>query len=813
MKDKNTNQMLDQLADLYLTDTFSTTPQPDPQTTTSHTATPIKMAPKITSHQNTNKPNTTYPNTPQPTTQPKINLTLTTQSHDPHPPHHPRPLKFENNKIPESTHSSREPNTHSNPQAITPSKQNPSPATLQCIIAGNLPGYADGWISQYANHIAQQQQSLILMLHIDDHHIDLDLFAPAQTDLTPISHHYPTQGVSLNEILKQILNDTQYPIAALLIHNACTQPNPRQDIQTQCQHCTILTGCDLPARIAANTIAQKLQAQTPPPNLQFFIMGRIASDLQQAQDLFNQDQLEQNTQPISIAGSIEQMQPVNRLLLASFGNQPSQWPSIQQIVLDFQHPNPITTPSTNHTTTQLTTQQAPPQNSPQPTAQTTAPASPIPENGVLFEKTNQTQTPNQNQQQQYQKTNPAPTRQAMRDFGASVSALDDLLAQKINLDQELMHIAHNHRTQNNHDQTQILQFKEGKIVPQNQIDPALIAQGLHQGYQELAQNIIHPSDLSHPLQPPTNTAIHNNPNHTHHNTPTDHHNTPSNHNTPPQSTAPTSPITINASIHPNSTARPNIPTDTIMPNPSIGPIPPNTWPPITTPVDTIVTNAINLPTDTTRPNRTAPPNMTNHTHHTNPTNPTNSTAHTNHTIAPDYPNTTNPLDSTAHINSANPTTPPIAAAFAEKSPLTAPQTHFSPEPLCLTEILNNSPTIAGRAINLQARCPAYPEIQLSVDEAGQLHLLSQHDSRLRIDVPAMQLLEVRSWARKHTQLLALTQRQLRFDLSAEPILHLLTDQSLQAMKLIQSLGDQLKLHLLQSIQVNAHNTWVCNDLN
>lgn len=156
--------------------------------------------------------------------------------------------------------------------------------------------------------------------------------------------------------------------------------------------------------------------------------------------------------------------------------------------------------------------------------------------------------------------------------------------------------------------------------------------------------------------------------------------------------------------------------------------------------------------------------------------------------------------------------PPVAPPPARE-----PQVEVEIDEPDLVELLMAGPGAVPGGIAMEARCPHQPKTQLMLDQAGGLHLLHRHDSEadgLGGLQPAMvDLLQARKWVAEHLQLLQLTQRQLRFDADAEPILHLFTDRADWATALSIRLGEALKLHLLQAVEVGDQQAWFCTPLN
>jgi hypothetical protein len=138
----------------------------------------------------------------------------------------------------------------------------------------------------------------------------------------------------------------------------------------------------------------------------------------------------------------------------------------------------------------------------------------------------------------------------------------------------------------------------------------------------------------------------------------------------------------------------------------------------------------------------------------------------------------------------------------------------SDEPNLIELLMAGLGSVPG-GIALEARCPHQNRTQLMLDQAGRLHLLCRHDSGGLDSLQAamVDLLQASHWVKEHLELLQLTQRQCKFDVSSEPVLHLFTDRADWATALIARLGDGLKLHLLQEVTVGEASAWFCTPLN
>jgi len=131
------------------------------------------------------------------------------------------------------------------------------------------------------------------------------------------------------------------------------------------------------------------------------------------------------------------------------------------------------------------------------------------------------------------------------------------------------------------------------------------------------------------------------------------------------------------------------------------------------------------------------------------------------------------------------------------------------------ESLDLSTFLSG-GVAIAARCPNQPGTQLVLDEMGTLHLLAHHtgDQPQTLHESYLALLEARNWVQQHLEILQMTQRQLRFDNEAEPVLHLFTDQAKSAVALLTQIGSaSVRLHLLQQVRLGDQSTWFCTELN
>lgn len=150
----------------------------------------------------------------------------------------------------------------------------------------------------------------------------------------------------------------------------------------------------------------------------------------------------------------------------------------------------------------------------------------------------------------------------------------------------------------------------------------------------------------------------------------------------------------------------------------------------------------------------------------------------------------------AAVAASSAPTQPVAPAVSVAAPVG--DDADSPD---LSQFLN----IPGKA--LEARCPRQPRVQLLLTADGKLHLLAYQSPSQELRIVTADLLEARSWVREHLSLLMLTERSQRFDVAAEPALHLFSGDSRKAAAAVAGLGTTIDLHLLQRVTVSGQSAW------
>ncbi len=688
MDDKHTKQMLDQLADLYLTGTNAVPVKVADPKTQLDAPEPIKMSPKVA----VARSEAGYDD--QETVNVGEGLTLVGQRDDPYR------LKF---------------NDESELDKVSGVERVMASRRVEMVVAGNLPGYADGWISQYASHVAQSR-GLVLMLHVDDQHIDLDVFGPVGYDLTGLNDLHAESGGPLGEVLERVLNDRQHWIECVLIHNACGEAGRREEVRDGAHRCVLLSGCDTPAQMAGVRLMRNLYGENAVGELEVVLMGKMAGGPDEVLDLINEELREGVGAVAELGACLQQMQPVNRTLLASFDNEPSQWPLVRDIVAGVED---VESRAQAIDFSEDTVGEAVGHGF---DAEFRAE-----EGGILFDEA-----------ERIVERSRAAKAGGLRDFGASVSALDDMLSQKVLLDSELMAMAHSNRVDRS-DGGQLLNMRNGKIIADKQLEPTVVADGLKKGLAELERGLVEDDGISGLRTEPIERVVEQK----------------------------FEPAKVKAERIAESEGR------------------------IPVAVETAEVDELGLLSEI-------------------------ADAEFEAAVAAEKVMTAKaePSVSAEKILDEK-QIDELAEAVRRKleGGVKVDAKSSDVHTLCLTKMLDQSMTLMGRGMLLEARCPDFEHVELCLDEVGGLHLLCHQDEIDSVDVVMVQLMEVKCWVEKHWSLLSMTQRQLRFDKEVEPCLHVFTDQGIAGTQLIGRMGDSLRLHLLQEVKIGAERTWVCNDLN
>lgn len=194
---------------------------------------------------------------------------------------------------------------------------------------------------------------------------------------------------------------------------------------------------------------------------------------------------------------------------------------------------------------------------------------------------------------------------------------------------------------------------------------------------------------------------------------------------------------------------------------------------------------------------------------------------------PQSPNpiTREPLSSDQLASPSSPLTDRRKSASQTRRQPSTPPASSNPESTRANDV-NLCTLLGGNVELLKARCPQHEQVQLGLDEQGHLHLLMDQrcghasctgvmsrEAVVHLRAAIIDLMYVNRWAHEHINLLKLTQPNHEGDWQDELTLHLFSDQAIAATTLVGQLGDLVKIHLLQKVQVDKASTWFCTALN
>jgi len=104
---------------------------------------------------------------------------------------------------------------------------------------------------------------------------------------------------------------------------------------------------------------------------------------------------------------------------------------------------------------------------------------------------------------------------------------------------------------------------------------------------------------------------------------------------------------------------------------------------------------------------------------------------------------------------------------------------------------------------IQVRCPGHERVELALDDKGRFHLLCKEDAMRELHL-------VEAWTRSHRELLAMALPTYSLDMSAKPVLHVITEKPVTLADLH---GSALNLHVLAPVVVEGKTGWYAAPLN
>ncbi len=333
-----TRQSIDELAELYLTGMqASAKPRPDPL----EGPPPIRLAPKpVTATASSATVLDAHPVPPQPAKHPEdpghpiLRLTEGDDTAERQEllgqdaPDNDRPAHAER-----PAGSSR-PNV-SDDRAINAHR--PAYARAQAVILGNLPGISGPWLTQYAQ-LTAQQRGPVVVLHVDEETIDLELVEPREeaqpatrSDTPAVRIPPAAPGSGLVGLLDALVRAEQAPVQTVLVRLPAEPDAMAVSRLSALEEWTVLCGADDASVVATYRMLKQVVEHDPRnagKHVGLMVMGSDEPAVHHAADKIATAAASHLSTPVRLVGQLQQMQPVSVRQLGSFPDPVGVWPEL-----------------------------------------------------------------------------------------------------------------------------------------------------------------------------------------------------------------------------------------------------------------------------------------------------------------------------------------------------------------------------------------------------------------------------------------------------------------------------------------------------
>ncbi len=253
--------------------------------------------------------------------------------------------------------------THPTPQQIAseirqslqtpPPQPSTTPTRVEAVFLGNLPGFASPWMTQYANHLANEC-GLVGILHIDDEQIDLDIVSRSDRRSDLMAMREKLNSSTADGIIAQLraiqappqtspqiamaqLAQSPYLIKAWLIHMDTPLSDSLAQIARDAGTWTLISGIDEAAGEAALRWLGQILDETQIEHPECVQMMAMGSDVDPAVAMVRQLDTRADTAydlTVNLVGVQKQMMPVHLQAMGSFELDMDQWPSLFTLLTD-----------------------------------------------------------------------------------------------------------------------------------------------------------------------------------------------------------------------------------------------------------------------------------------------------------------------------------------------------------------------------------------------------------------------------------------------------------------------------------------------
>jgi len=206
-----------------------------------------------------------------------------------------------------------------------------SPALVEAVFLGNLPGFSGPWLTQYA-HYQAGRHGVIVVLSVEGDGVDVELIAPPGQSLDGLVERYAksTHGSdSLADALRFLADGDAVDVGGWLVHFSAPIGLSVLHRARQMDRWTLLCGADDAAVVGAYRLLKQLSAQPTADSVKqpatqadrqigVMVMGSDDSSGHIAAMKLNHTAGSFLDTPVQLVGCQKQMQPVNAQPLGYF---------------------------------------------------------------------------------------------------------------------------------------------------------------------------------------------------------------------------------------------------------------------------------------------------------------------------------------------------------------------------------------------------------------------------------------------------------------------------------------------------------------
>ena len=243
---------------------------------------------------------------------------------------------------------------------LLPQEAPPAAAVAEAVLLGNLPSLPGPWLTQYAQQLAEQDGPVVI-LHVDDDAIDLELVEPAAAPGTsgrrgnPVrvpprstANARPADAASLIETLDPLLHDERSPVRTVLVHldpsrSGGTAVERLHDLE----HWTLISGADDAAVVAGYRLLKSLlevDGAAASARVGLMVVGSDEAAGQHAARRLRSAAAHFLHAPLEFIGFQQRMVPARCRTLGQFSVDAAGWRRLVHWLADLQPPDEAAAP-------------------------------------------------------------------------------------------------------------------------------------------------------------------------------------------------------------------------------------------------------------------------------------------------------------------------------------------------------------------------------------------------------------------------------------------------------------------------------------